>query len=68
MAEGGLVSKNAPESPLWEKIKKFTNRALNADSEKGNMDGYTQKLSEAMNQFRVFVLPLTTLHLFLICL
>ena len=53
MAEGGLVSKNAPESPLWDKIKQFTTRALNADDEKGSMEGYTKKLSEAMDQFRV---------------
>ncbi|KIM22150.1 hypothetical protein M408DRAFT_28960 [Serendipita vermifera MAFF 305830] len=52
MVEGGLVNKNAPETSNWEKIKKFATRALNAESEQGSMEGYTNQLAEAMNQFR----------------
>ena len=53
MTDGGLVPKGTPESPLWDKIKKFTTRALHADSEQGAMDGYTKQLSDSMDQFMV---------------
>jgi hypothetical protein len=53
MTEGCLEAKDAPESPLWDKIKTFTIRAIHADDEKGSMDGYRKQLDVAMDQFRV---------------
>lgn len=53
MKEGCLEAKDAPESPLWDRVKTFTVRALHADDEKGSMDGYRKQLDVAMEQFRV---------------
>jgi len=53
MEEGGLVPKDAPPSPLWEKIKTFTIRAIHANDEQSSMDGYRKQLSDAMDQFKV---------------
>jgi len=53
MTEGCLEAKDAPESPLWDKIKTFTSHAIHADDEQGSMDGYRKQLDEAMNQFQV---------------
>lgn len=51
MTEGGLLNKDAKESPMWDKIKTFTFRAIHADDEKATMDGYLKQLSKAMDQF-----------------
>jgi hypothetical protein len=53
MEEGGLVSKDAPQSDLWTRVKAFTTAAIHADDEQGSIDGYKQQLSEAMEQFKV---------------
>jgi hypothetical protein len=53
MEEGGLVTKDAPQTDLWHKIKTFTTAAIHAEDEQGGMDGYKEQLSEAMDQFKV---------------
>jgi hypothetical protein len=53
MEEGGLVTKDAPQTGLWQKIKTFTTAAIHADDEQDSMDGYRKQLSEAMDQFKV---------------
>jgi hypothetical protein len=53
MMEGCLEAKDAPESPLWDRIKTFTIRAIHADDEQKSMDGYRKQLDVAMEQFTV---------------
>jgi hypothetical protein len=53
MQEGCLEIKDAPESPLRDRIWKFTYSAIHVDDEKGSMDGYRKQLSVAKEQFMV---------------
>jgi hypothetical protein len=62
MEEGDLVTKDAPQTDLWHKIKTFTTAAIHAEDEQGSMDGYKEQLSEAMDQFKVLAL-LTMRHI-----
>ena len=53
MTDGGLVPKDTPENSRWVKGKNFVVKAINVNSEKGNMDGYLKELTVAMDQFKV---------------
>jgi hypothetical protein len=62
MEEGCLVTKNAPQTDLRDKILTFIKAAIHSDDEQESIDGYRKQLSEAMDQFQVRTAD-TTWHL-----
>ena len=51
--ESGLLVENAPKNSLWGRIRTFTARYLDVESERGDIEGYTVQLRHSMEQFKV---------------
>jgi hypothetical protein len=53
IGDNGLILEDAPKGTIWEKVKIFANGFLNVDKDKGKIQDYTERLTVAMDQFKV---------------